>query len=103
MIVAELKGTPKKSEPIKLKFKVGDKVIINGPLYANSNATKSTSSATNKITKITRVAIGAKHPYNTTGDLGWMDEDDIKNFQIINNKPVKKSNEEIAKEVIEGK
>ena len=26
------------------------------------------------ITNITRIATGSKHPYNTTGDLGWCDE-----------------------------
>ena len=29
---------------------------------------------TNKVTNITRIAKGSKHPYNTTGDLGWCDE-----------------------------
>lgn len=61
-----------------LKFKVGDKVVIDGDLYVSSNADKPSGSVTNKVTKITRVAEGAKHPYNTTGDLGWMDEKDIK-------------------------
>ena len=35
----------------------------------------------NKITTITRVAIGAKHPYNTTGDLGWMDASSVKAYE----------------------
>lgn len=61
-----------------LKFKVGDKVVINGNLYYSSNDTTVDGTVKNKITKITRVAEGAKHPYNTTGDLGWMDEKDIK-------------------------
>ena len=29
------------------------------------------------MTYITRIASGTKHPYNTTGDLGWMNESDI--------------------------
>ncbi len=58
--------TPK--EP--LKFKLGDKVVINGPLFRSSNATSATSSVKNKTTVITRIAAGAAHPYNTTGDLG---------------------------------
>lgn len=91
-----------KEETANLKFSVGDKVIISGPLYANSNAANATSSVKNKITTITRVALGAKHPYNTTGDLGWMDEASIS--KIILDKPIKKSNEEIiAKEVLNGK
>lgn len=64
-----------------MKFKIGDKVIINGNLYPSSNATKATSSVKNKITNITRIATGSKHPYNTTGDLGWMDESSIKLYE----------------------
>ena len=47
-------------------------------MYVSSNAEKATGSIKNKITKITRVVEDAKHPYNTTGDLGWMNEEDIK-------------------------
>ena len=64
-----------------MKFKIGDKVIINGYLYKSSNATSPSSSVKNKITNITRIASGSKHPYNTTGDLGWMDESSIKLYQ----------------------
>lgn len=64
------------SESSEFKFNIGDKVIINGPLYLNSNADKATGKATNKTTTITR-RVKAKHPYNTTGDLGWMNESDI--------------------------
>lgn len=61
-----------------MKFKVGDKVIVNGNLYKSSNATAPSGTIKNKITNITRIAKGSKHPYNTTGDLGWMNEKDIK-------------------------
>lgn len=64
-----------------MKFKIGDKVIINGYLYKSSNATSPSSSVKNKITNITRIASGSKHPYNTTGDLGWMDESSIKLYE----------------------
>lgn len=64
-----------------MKFKIGDKVIINGKLYKSSNALLSTSKVSNKVTYITRVANGSKHPYNTTGDLGWMNESDIKLYE----------------------
>lgn len=64
-----------------MKFKIGDKVVINGDLYMSSNALKPSSTVKNKITYITRIAKGAKHPYNTTGDLGWMNESDIKLYQ----------------------
>lgn len=60
------------------KFKVGDKVIIDGPLYSSSNASSPVGSVSNKTTNITRVANGAAHPYNTTGDLGWMNEANIR-------------------------
>jgi len=60
-----------------MKFKIGDKVIINGNLYKISNANTISGKIENKVTKITRVAPNTKHPYNTTGDLGWMNEDDI--------------------------
>lgn len=59
------------------KFNIGDKVVINGPLYVSSNATSPSGSVSNKITEITRKVVGAAHPYNTSGDLGWMDESSI--------------------------
>ena len=71
-----------KEEPEKptteAKFEIGDEVIISGKLYKSSNATSASGSVKNRTTKITRYAKGAKHPYNTTGDLGWMDESDIR-------------------------
>lgn len=63
------------------KFKVGDKVIINGSLYVSSNADSPAGKVSNKVTTITRLAEGTKHPYNTTGDLGWMDEKDIRLYE----------------------
>ena len=62
------------------KFNIGDKVTINGPLYVNSNAASPSGSVSNKVTNITRKAVGAAHPYNTTGDLGWMDESSITKY-----------------------
>lgn len=70
--------TPTPTPTPSQKFKIGDKVIINGYLYVSSNAAKPSGTVKNKKTKITRYAKGAKHPYNTTGDLGWMNEADIK-------------------------
>lgn len=64
-----------------MKFKIGDKVVINGDLYVSSNALKPVSKVKNKVTFITRVAKGSKHPYNTMGDLGWMDEASIKLYE----------------------
>lgn len=70
------------------KFNIGDKVIINGPLYVNSNAASPSGSISNKVTIITRKAVGAAHPYNTTGDLGWMDESSIAKYVEPAPKPV---------------
>ena len=64
-----------------MKFKIGDKVIINGYLYKSSNAITPSGSVKNKVTNITRTANGSKHPYNTTGDLGWMDESSINLYE----------------------
>ena len=63
------------------KFKEGDKVVINGPLYASSTAMNATGNVSNKITEIVLVAKDAAHPYNTTGYLGWMNEKDIKLYE----------------------
>ena len=62
------------------KFNIGDKVVINGALYTSSDAALSVGNVSNKITNITRYAEGAPHPYNTTGDLGWMNENDIQSY-----------------------
>lgn len=56
------------------KFPIGTKVIATGKLYLTAGSTTATGSCSKKETKITRFVAGAKHPYNTTGDLGWMDE-----------------------------
>lgn len=64
-----------------MKFKIGDKVRINGDLYMSSTAAKPVSKVNNKVTYITRVAKGAPHPYNTTGDLGWMNESSIELYK----------------------
>lgn len=60
------------------KFKEGDQVIINGKLYPSSTSANATGSVSNKSTTITRVAKNTAHPYNTTGDIGWMNESDIR-------------------------
>lgn len=64
-----------------MKFKIGDKVILNGYIYVSSNAITPSKKITNKITNITRIAKGSKHPYNTTGDLGWCDEASLKLYE----------------------
>ena len=72
------KPTPKPEPTPSDKFNIGDKVIINGDLYVSSNATSASGSVSNKVTNITRKNPGSAHPYNTTGDLGWMDESSIR-------------------------
>jgi len=67
-----------------MKFKVGDNVIVSGNLYTSSSATSPSGKVENKVTQITRVVEGALHPYNTTGDLGWMNESDIKLYEEPN-------------------
>ena len=71
-------------KPVSLKFKVGDAVYIKGALYSNSNAAEATGYCDGKLTNITRVNPGSAHPYNTTGDLGWMDEASI---NVVEEKP----------------
>lgn len=61
-------------KPSTLKYKVGDKVILNGQLYGNADGGNPGQIVHNRVTNITRVAEGHLYPYNTTGDLGWMAE-----------------------------
>ena len=63
------------------KYNIGDDVVINGDLYRSSMADKPAGYIYDRVTTITRLAKGSKHPYNTTGDLGWMDEKDIKPYE----------------------
>ena len=63
------------------KFNIGDKVVVNGPLYVSSTASSPAGYVSNKVTNITRKNPGSAHPYNTTGDLGWMDESSIKKYE----------------------
>ena len=72
--------TPKPTPGPSDKFNIGDKVVINGALYTSSNASSPAGSISNKVTNITRKNPGSAHPYNTTGDLGWMNESDIRMY-----------------------
>lgn len=74
-----------------MKYKIGDKVIITGELYYSSNDLKPKSYIKGKKTTITRVVSGARHPYNSTGDLGWCDEKSIK----YQEEPIEKKEVEI--------
>lgn len=59
------------------KFNIGDHVIVSGDLYLTANDATPNGVVGSTDTYITRRADGAAHPYNTTGDLGWMDENSI--------------------------
>lgn len=61
----------------KLKYKIGDNVVINGVLYGNADGDKPGKSVKNRKTKITRALEGRLKPYNTTGDLGWIGEEQV--------------------------
>ena len=63
--------------PKQRELVIGDKVLLDGPLYKSSSATTASGKAVNKNTVITRYVPGALHPYNTKGDLGWCDEDSM--------------------------
>ena len=60
------------------KFNIGDKVVVDGYLYVNANANEPAGRVRDKETTITRIAENTQHPYNTEGDLGWMDADAIR-------------------------
>ena len=75
-----VKDEPAPAPTPSSKFNIGDKVVINGALYKSSNAITASGSVSNKTTTITRKVVGAAHPYNTTGDLGWMDESSITKY-----------------------
>ena len=85
------------------KFNIGDKVVVNGPLYISSTASSPVGHVSNKVTNITRKNPGSAHPYNTTGDLGWMDESSIKKYEEPAPAPTpSKSVDDLAREVIRG-
>lgn len=71
-----------------MKYKIGDKVILTGELYYTSNDLKPTSYVKDKHTTITRIAVGTRHPYNTTGDLGWCDEKSLTKDEPVVKKEV---------------
>lgn len=82
-----------------IDLKIGDRVIINGYLYVTAYDNEPAGRVIDKETILTRICENSPHPYNTEGDLGWMDKDAVRKVEETANK---KSNEEIAKEVIRG-
>ena len=70
---------PPKPTP-SYKYNIGDKVVVTGPIYYTSMSDSATGSLNKKVTEVTRIAKGNKHPYNFTGDIGWADESSIKYY-----------------------
>ena len=70
--------TPKPTP--EMKYKIGDKVQISGRLYGTADGGNPGQYVNNKVTNITRIAKGHPYPYNTTGDLGWIAESQIKSL-----------------------
>ena len=70
------KEEEKKPVTTTLKFKKGDKVILNGYLYVDAKGSKKGAKKTNYKGSITKVATGSK-PYHI-GTLGWVAEADLK-------------------------
>ena len=62
-------------------FNVGDKVVLSGALYEDPNSWEAKESVTNVLTTITRKVANTAHPYNTVGDLGWVNQDSLQSYQ----------------------
>ena len=82
----------------KLKYSKGDKVVLNGYLYRDSFGNGRGSKKTNYKGTITIVNAKGTKPYHIDA-IGWVAESDITKETT----PVKKSVDEVAKEVINGK
>lgn len=84
------------------KFNIGDRVIVSGPLYVSSYAGMASGNAKETVTTITRKNPGGAHPYNTTGDLGWMDEANIRSYVEPTPEPYKEDFLTVVKKTIRG-
>lgn len=71
---------PPKPEPIpELKYKVGDKMIFTGRLYASAYGENPGKERKNLVCTITRIydKPGVTKPYNIDDGLGWVSEDNL--------------------------
>ena len=59
------------------KFNIGDKVIVNGAVYCEPNKDGVVMHLNKQVTYITKYIKNAKHPYNVTDNLGWINEESI--------------------------
>lgn len=74
------KPTPEpEPEPSKLKYKLNDKLILNGRLYLDSYGHGPGRYETNKQVTITLINnnVNATKPYNVNNGLGWVAEDSL--------------------------
>lgn len=62
----------------ELKFKVGDKVFVNGIIYQSANGTLTKGKAEKLHSTVKRVAQNAPHPYAVEGLYGWFEEKELK-------------------------
>ena len=101
MIKAKLNSNQPAPTPttpsVFLKYSKGDKVILNGYLYRDSYGNGRGSEKTNYKGTITKVNGKGSKPYHID-NIGWVAESDIIKQQTT----VKKSIDEIAREVING-
>lgn len=72
--------TPEPEPTPSEKLNIGDKVIINGYLYTTAYDNEPAGRVIDKETILTRICENSPHPYNTTGDLGWMDKDSVRKY-----------------------
>ena len=62
----------------ELKFKVGDKVFVNGTIYQSANGTLSWGKSDKIISTIKKVAARGAHPYAVEDIYGWFNPEAIK-------------------------
>ena len=97
--VPETKPTPE-PKPTTTARKVGDTVTING-VYISSTSTSKLRPLKTKG-KITKIVAGARNPYLLeNGNIGWVNDACI--VSSTTTAPKKKSTDELAREVIQGK
>lgn len=72
--------TPEPPKPVERKFKVGDKVILNGHLYYDSYGNGKGQMRNDYVTTIYLVnnEVNATKPYNVGNGEGWVDERNLK-------------------------
>ena len=62
----------------ELKFKIGDEVFVDGPIYQSANGTLTRGAAQKVSTKIKKVAERGAHPYAVEDVYGWFNPEAIK-------------------------